>query len=149
MLYPTCSLRGSLCMLFEFICLYSASFTCHYVCVNVCPVYCIVCIRALFACLTSYLPCLNTEPALDPKPRPLSAHPSVTTLQPVEERPTSLLPIPTLCPTEMGLGCRDDGESATGQSCSTLTPSVGADTGGSRGHGCTVKVFCCVIIYTI
>lgn len=115
-------------MLFEFICLYSASFTCYSVCVNVCPVYCTVCIRALFACLTSYLTCLNTEPALDPEPRPLSAHPSVTTLQPVEERPTSLLPIPTLCSTEMGLECRDDGESATGQSCSTLTPSVGADT---------------------
>lgn len=125
---PYIFLRGSLCMLFEFIYLYSASFTCHSVCVNVCPVYCTVCIRALFACLTSYLPCLNTEPALGPKRRPLSAHPSVTTLQPVEERPTSLLPIPTLCPTERGLGCRDDGEGATGQSCSTLTPSVGADT---------------------
>ncbi|XP_052401633.1 regulating synaptic membrane exocytosis protein 1 isoform X8 [Carassius gibelio] len=81
-------------------------------------------IRALFACLTSYIPCLNTEPALDPKPRPLS----VTTLQPVEERPTFLLPIPTLCPPERGLECRDDGDGATGQSCSTLTPSVGADT---------------------
>lgn len=99
-------------------------------CVSMC-VLCIVCIRSLFACLTSYLPCLNTEPALDPpKPRTLSAYPSVTgtALQPVEERPTSLLPIPTLHPTDSGLGCRHDGESATGQSCSTLTPSEGADT---------------------
>lgn len=88
------------------------------VCVYVCPVYCIVCIRAIFACITSYLPCLNTEPALDaPKPKTLSA------LQPVEERPTSLLPIPTLRLTDKGLGCRGDGESAVGQSCSTLTPS--------------------------
>ncbi|XP_077102844.1 regulating synaptic membrane exocytosis 1b isoform X11 [Siphateles boraxobius] len=88
-------------------------------------------IRSLFACLTSYLPCLNTEPALDPpKPRNLSAYPTVTgtALQPVEERPTSLLPIPTLHPTDKGLGCRHDGDSATGQSCSTLTPSEGADT---------------------
>ncbi|KAI2668433.1 Regulating synaptic membrane exocytosis protein 1 [Labeo rohita] len=62
-------------------------------------------VRALIACLASYLPCLNTESALDPpKPRPLSARPSVTALQPVEERPTSLLPIPTLCPAERELG---------------------------------------------
>lgn len=116
-------------MLFDFICLCFASFTCHSVYVYVCPLYCIVCIRSLFACLTSYLPCLNTEPALDlPKPRTLSAHASVTVLQPVEERPTSLLPIPTLRPTDRRLGCRHDGESATGQSCSTLTPSEGADT---------------------
>jgi len=98
-------------------------------CVSMC-VLCILCIRSLFACLTSYLPCLNTEPALDPpKPRTLSAYPSITgtDLQPVEERPTSLLPIPTLHSTDRGLGCRHDGESATGQSCSTLTPSEGAD----------------------
>ncbi|XP_073808466.1 regulating synaptic membrane exocytosis protein 1 isoform X43 [Danio rerio] len=75
-------------------------------------------VRAIFAYLTSYFPCLNAEPALDPpKPRALSA------LQPVEERPTSQLPIPTLRPTDRELGCRGDGESAVGQSCSTLTPS--------------------------
>lgn len=118
-----------MCCLILFVCILLHLHATLCVFVNVCPVYCIVCIRALFACLTSYIPCLNTESALDPpKPTPLSAHPSVTTLQPMEERPASLLPIPTLYPAERGLGCGNDGESATGQSCSTLNPSEGADT---------------------
>ncbi|KAL7845528.1 hypothetical protein AOLI_G00237200 [Acnodon oligacanthus] len=112
-------------------------------------------VRALLACLRSYLQCLDPVSAPDPLPpsiSPLAARPSLTPLCFGEERPTSSLPLSTTSAPFPGqenavIGPVAGEESMFRQSCITLTPSEGAGTRhllqSPRGHQ-RALVYCCL-----
>ncbi|KAI4896429.1 hypothetical protein NFI96_006936 [Prochilodus magdalenae] len=90
-------------------------------------------VRALLACLRSYLQCLDPVPAPDPLPPSIStlaAQASLTIMQLAEERPTSSLPLsPTSTPYHLSQENAVTGPTAEafeeglfGLSCSSLTP---------------------------